>query len=784
MNPKHIRQVPNHRKAVAPYNFVELPDQVVQAERQNNTLRDHNSYYGDRNTGRIECTLTTSSPVYTRCGLTPAQFSFYQQQLRQGKEVPDYPDFCYVSPETKHPVIPGSSLRGMFRTLVEIISFSKIDKVSDHQRFFFRAVAAENDDPLKKQYENSLGKYGRKVKAGYLHQENGQWFIHPACEIDTNKNYLKVKEDDIEQKRVPSLIRMKKEYYLPQYINVSFERDGESIRVSENTQEYKNNQGWLVTSGNMLETSNLTEEAEREEKLHSKEGRKYHYIISMQTTGERLEISPDAISDYKASLTSFQNGKCFEDNPNGNPFHEDRGVLQEGIPIFYCQPEPGKSVQLFGQSPNFRIPYIPKGKTRAATAVDFIPNYLKDRTIIDLADAIFGWIRQEKPENRLPEGLEKQRAGRVFFSDAKYNGDSHGIWYARNQTKTVIPQILASPKPTTFQHYLVQPEETQANKENLKHYGNQPGEDTVIRGHKLYWHKGSKPSFEHPNPEDVSDTQTTQIKPINPGVTFKFTIHFENLSDVELGALMWVLDIARNDSYRLKLGMGKPLGMGAVKIESRLYLSNRQQRYSQLFKGKTWETGETLDDAPDYQQSFENYILEHLRQTGKFTDIPRIRMLLELLRWYENPSPKYLQQRRYMEIERQQSPRIGEDKNEYKQRPVLPTPLDIMGITPKGDRTSSPPKPNPQRTVPPHPVKQFSEGEVVKATVVEIKREQVQKGKKTQLRTTISYKIAGSDCLSKEEINKQKVTLAVGDIVKVRVIKGQGTSVRKVKRVE
>jgi hypothetical protein len=64
MNPKHIDKVPADRRAIAPYNFVELPEKVVDAE----SLPDGDRYHSDRHTGKIECTLTTESPLYTRCG--------------------------------------------------------------------------------------------------------------------------------------------------------------------------------------------------------------------------------------------------------------------------------------------------------------------------------------------------------------------------------------------------------------------------------------------------------------------------------------------------------------------------------------------------------------------------------------------------------------------------------------------------------------------------------------------------------------------------------------------
>ena len=111
------------RRAIAPYNFVELPEQIVPAQQP---LPEGDRYYTHLHTGRIDCTLTTESPLYIRCGLTPEQF-------KEAKEAKDLPEFFYLDPETKKPVLPGSSLRGMLRILVEIASFSKIEQVSDAQ---------------------------------------------------------------------------------------------------------------------------------------------------------------------------------------------------------------------------------------------------------------------------------------------------------------------------------------------------------------------------------------------------------------------------------------------------------------------------------------------------------------------------------------------------------------------------------------------------------------------------------------------------------------------------
>ncbi|QFS51964.1 TIGR03986 family CRISPR-associated RAMP protein [Nostoc sphaeroides] len=752
MNPKHISKVPDARKAIAPYNFVELPEKVVEVSPE--SLLKENRYCENRYTGRIECTLTTESPLYIRCGLTKEEFEC-------GAESKDLPDFFYTNPLKKStkPVIPGSSLRGMIRSLVEIVSFSKIDKVSDAQKFFFRAVAAEKDDPLKDEYIMHLGKQGKNVKAGYLQKQGDKWFIRPAKTID-NYPFVWIKEKTVIKSKFSGYIAIEnisddKPQYKPQYfINISFEdiqtNNGRKFaqKISSNSQTYDYN-GVLLTSGNMLEGAIV---------LPDEVKRKNHCLIREPDPDLALiPVDDNAIQDYKNSLTPFQ-----KQEP---PFDSKMGVIKHGRAIFYCEPQPGEPVKLFGQSPNFRIPYYPKGNPKTASAIDFIPPNLRKFSIIDIADAIFGFVKQEKQ----PKEVEQSFAGRVFITNAQCQANNNDIWL---ESHPIIPKILTNPKPTTFQHYLVQPDTINATKKYLKHYASEPIKDTVIRGHKLYWHKGSNPEIKHPNPDEASDTQLTQLKPIKPGVNFEFTIHFENLSSVELGALMWVIDIAQDNKYRLSLGMGKPLGMGAVKVTHELYLSQRKDRYTKLFDDSSWYIPETVEKSSKYKDDFEEYILSQLTQGGiyekvrKFTQIPRIQMLLAMLTWEENPSSDYLEQTRYMEIERKKAPCIGNDPNEYKERRVLPTPLKVIKeILPSEELT-------------------LTEGQVVEGTVIKIDRQQVPDGKKTKLKTTITYEIQGSDCPSKEEVNKQEVSLTIGDMVKVKIERCQGTSVRKVKRVE
>jgi polyribonucleotide nucleotidyltransferase len=123
--------------------------------------------------------------------------------------------------------------------------------------------------------------------------------------------------------------------------------------------------------------------------------------------------------------------------------------------------------------------------------------------------------------------------------------------------------------------------------------------------------------------------------------------------------------------------MGKPYGMGAIKIDVNLLLEDRRQRYQTLFDGETWQEGVTAatDRIPEFVEAFDTFMCDRIgaAQQASLGQVERIQMLLRMLEW---PGPdKALT--RYMEIERQ-DPSIKRGKiNEYKERPVLPDPLHV-----------------------------------------------------------------------------------------------------------
>ena len=624
----------NRNKAKAPYNFVPLPEKVLWTPKDPPTM---DRYHSDLYTGWLDCTLTTSSPLYVRCGLT-------LEEARKGTEAKDCSDFFYVDPESREPVIPGSSLRGMLRTLVEIVSYSKVQPVTNDQ-LVYRAVADTSSlgegyrEKLMKQIRSQTYEY--RMKAGYIRQHGRQWSITPAKPIN-GAAFARIEHNDI-----PGGLS-----------GWHSSRNASTIFVDvDPIDDHRHNRGRVSLRYPKVASASGKPGAGLREAVVVRTGRiprkHLEFVFGLPYSGRSIPISDKVIATYRDQITDEQQkwlGKT--------------GALQDWQPVFYLQK--GSDVFFFGHAMMFRLPY-------EHTPYDLVPRQLRNTEQTDLAEALFGYVEENAKERSV------NLAGRVSVTAATLKSNQGSVWFS---DEAIVPQILASPKPTTFQHYLVQRE---ASKKQLRHYNSQTPKEAVIRGHKLYWHKGkvSREEFEKPNHVDPG-TQHTEIRPVKSGVQFGFKIYFENLSPEELGAVLWILNLAQDEGYRLKLGMGKPLGLGAVKIESELRLTNREGekgRYTQLFDGDKWDQGlrgdnETKKRADKAIKAFEDWILPGGKES--LEELERIQMLLALLSW-PGPSPE---ETRYLEIEH---PQYG---NEYRDRPVLPDSLSVASITP--DPTTQP----------------------------------------------------------------------------------------------
>lgn len=582
--------------ATAPYNFIPLNDKVVPAQfQQKDDFPGFDQYHPERLTGRIELEIETLTPLYIRGSQGATDKS--EQRLNS----------AFFSPGGQLK-IPGSSLRGMVRTLLEIVGYGKFGpgQSFDNKTLYYRSLA-DNCISLKNEYRSNMSSQDRqtgstnyKFDAGYLTKEGFDYFVIPAVKKD-GKQFTKI--------RKPAGSKRKFEY------------------------EKRNDDTFLVISGMM-------------------QGKKHDWVINEpDLKAGKIPLDEMDVKAYEKDENRYYDKETKDDAKrlDGDLFRMLKESPYKMVPCFYVQwrDNSGRDRVSFGHTGYFRLAY-------RQTIADCVPKELTETKFVDLPEAIFGRLQE-------PFGF----ASRVFFEDANLINDP-----AEVIMPPTTPQILSSPKPTTFQHYL---EQKGKNTKTLNHYNN-PG--ARIRGYKLYWHRNTpNEGMNRWNVDGLGNSkvgsQYTLIQAVKPGTRFQGSIRFENLSEEELGALLFVLKLPANHHH--KLGMGKPLGLGTIKIYPKVFTSNRKERYTSLLSAGDWNLAEQENQSDAYVEQFADYVLKklglQLPQTKesalRLWKEPRLQALLAMLNWENTKRPQWNLRTKYLEL------------NEFRQRKILPTPEEV-----------------------------------------------------------------------------------------------------------
>jgi CRISPR-associated protein (TIGR03986 family) len=186
----------------------------------------------------------------------------------------------------------------------------------------------------------------------------------------------------------------------------------------------------------------------------------------------------------------------------------------------------------------------------------------------DLAERLFGRIDTQGSESL---------KGRVSFSVARLQGSPPDA-----QCHTTI---LGAPKPSYFPAYVRQVDFADGSGAKLasvpdgrdrvrlaqyRTYMEWNGPRDELRGWKRYPARGPVTKAP-PKPNDAqqeNEKLPVKLRPLSrpDGLRFAATLRFHNLRPCELGALAWALDWDGRPERRHALGMGKPFGWGQVTI--------------------------------------------------------------------------------------------------------------------------------------------------------------------------------------------------------------------------
>lgn len=481
----------------APYRFVPLSKLVLLPDWADQV--SHDQPFADGLCGELQLQLTCHTPLCVGG--------------RQEKSSDREPGKVYFfrTPDNRL-AIPGSSLKGMLRNVLEIASFARFRQVED-QHLGVRDIS-EADNFYARAIVSS------PVQAGWLNFRDGQWQIQP-CEFSRLHQ-----EQLIEHFRVPRADWKPLKTAAQRYKRIGI---CPALRFHREAMPKKAGQ-WLArpaSNGDYHGHVVVTGQPGRD--FEAPKAKKYEFVFHA-SDAQTLPIQPEVMAGFQQIHEDSDEWKFWRTQLAA-------GSLGQGIPVFFHKD--GEQVKSLGLAMMYKLPY-------SHSLHDAIRHtheeHLSERAA-DLPDLIFG---------HLGEGERGGRRGRVNIGLASLAADHPG------HTDWEGPCILNSPKPTFYPAYIRQDGKGNSFRQLME-------EHSELAGWKRYPVKAFKMQYPQGKAADNKKTQV-KLETVPAGSTFTTTLRFHNLRRVELGALLWALDFGGRPDHRHALGMGKPFGLGQVSL--------------------------------------------------------------------------------------------------------------------------------------------------------------------------------------------------------------------------
>lgn len=486
----------------APYRFVPLSNLIVLPDWADKV--SHDKPFKDGICGELEVTITTHGEVCVG-----------GKQVVSSKQEAGKVEF-YKTPDGK-PAIPGSSLKGMLRNVLEIATFSRFKQVED-QKLGVRDISESNGFYAKEIVS-------KPVQSGWLRFEKNEWCIYPCNFARVHQqsiiDYFNIKMNDWEQLK-SAKDRYKRLKICPL---VKFEDTGDKkyLKTLANLSQNGDLEGNLVVTGQPGAV------------FTRKNAKKYEFIF-FDHKAEALPISSKVMSEFR---------QIHEDSPEWKFWLAQLPQLKNGIPVFFHKDS--ASVVSLGLAMMYKLAY----KNSIHDAINHTTAHHTNIEQPDFADLIFGYFG---------EGDQQGLRGRVNIGQGSLQSQDVITSWTR-------ATILSSPKPTYYPTYI---------RQDKKDF-NQLMENRVeVSGWKRY---PIKPVEILPPSSKSQPTVQVKLETIPRDVIFSSKIRLHNLRPVELGALLWCIDFgARNDLFH-GLGIGKPYGLGQVSlnVENSVLKRNNQE---------------------------------------------------------------------------------------------------------------------------------------------------------------------------------------------------------------
>lgn len=526
----------------APYNFVPISEKTYDYKDHNKNVAYHNDLNKNLLSGCITYQIQAKTPILVDGGKKDSNKQGTGEFYRDA-----YGNYA----------IPGSSIRGLVRNNAQILSFADVGEDIDDYNLMYRNVAAGLDKELYTDILGAkpipIGKEGKSisilknVKAGYIEKKGKEYLIYRTkvekIHSDFGEmNYYVVSERLILEDYQRDVNQSKFQYLYSSGLTMQYTKDCKFIEQKNkwtNQPTYVAEEPKQMFNGRLggpyrpyyreisYEIHGLRKvEAIGEPGKYSRKGyllssgamnmKKVIYIVPEIDREQDYIVIPekDADSyrrDYEGKKTQIKGAENFF------------GLPQEGEvkPVFYIEYD-GRLY--FGFTPRLRLFYensVKDGLRQKATELDY-------------CKALFGYT-----------GQENSYKSRISFQDAATEN---------GKESELCELILGAPKPTSYLDYI----ESVDGAEKVVTYN----DEFRLRGIKQYWLKEQEKRGD--GNQGKNKNVGSKLKPLCAGTVFRGKIRFHNLTEDELGLLIWSLEL--NPESEQNIGKAKAYGYGRVKI--------------------------------------------------------------------------------------------------------------------------------------------------------------------------------------------------------------------------
>ena len=589
----------------APYNFVSFTKDIYKYPE--GKLTHHNDVSDELFSGEIVYRITAKNPIIVDDG--------------SGQ-------FC-KNPQKKH-IIPGSTVRGMIRSNVQVLGLSSFSDDIDDYALMYRNVASGAE---KKKYNKILGVdnsneetrgIAKNVKAGYIFLKDGNYYFNEVKEtFDKDSNYLMLSSKKIlsDKDSFPFFLE-DWEHHMMYTADCIFERK-EKIEGRYGNKYVK----FIYKTEDTEEVAGCIENGE----FSFEKGNVYNNNINVVSIGKPGVYEETGRVNYKNNKVvreiSYEPRQKRMINKNYEPYykpvlykldksrkrvvavterkdeHQEQG-FQEGYVLSSGWIDKKKNVYIIPEMEcDIKSAIKIKPEAVMAFSVDLqrkqnsLKQYFHDRNHAkEDALAFFGLPQKEGEEGKKPAFFIEYKGGQYFgftprlrlFYDKKVKQglpEEHGergVDYSRAifgysndresyKSKVSFSDAVAINETAELPEVeliLAEPKPT-----SYLDYLKQEDERAVTYNSPKIELRGMKQYWlrKETVKQEVDKKKegvANKFCPLDEKIKFKGKIRFHNMSGDELGLLLWSIQLDNGKSW-MNIGKAKPFGYGNISVELR-----------------------------------------------------------------------------------------------------------------------------------------------------------------------------------------------------------------------